>query len=260
MRVQWFMLATGAVCMVLVLLSFVAESCAGVRGQVGWASWYGRAFHGRKTASGEHFSARELTAAHRKLPLGTKALVMNLETREQVEVKINDRGPFVGPERRIIDLSLAAADSIGLLERGVARVRVVVSEKALQVQDSTDAVFHEVQVGAFVDKGQAEAVRNQLRPRYPSAYTAARDGPLGRYYRVRVGPFYTRQDSQRMASMLKRQGYYVFLDEVTGSAFMAQRLRSAIDGAVLDLDQGAQEEQQDPEGQERHRLELAARD
>src|SRR5262245_12887182 len=68
----------------------------------GEATWYGKQFHGRKTANGERFSQHEMTAAHRTLPLGTKVMVENLATGEQIEVKINDRGPYVQPARRII--------------------------------------------------------------------------------------------------------------------------------------------------------------
>jgi rare lipoprotein A (peptidoglycan hydrolase) len=92
----------------------------------GWASWYGRGFAGRPTASGERFSPQALTAAHRSLPLGTRAQVTNLDTGQQVEVTINDRGPFVDPERRVIDLSRAAATQIGMVRRGVGPVRVTV--------------------------------------------------------------------------------------------------------------------------------------
>jgi rare lipoprotein A len=84
------------------------------REQRGWASWYGPGFAGRPTASGERFSPQALTAAHRSWPLGTRARVTNLETGQQVEVTINDRGPFADPERRVIDLSRAAAQRIGL--------------------------------------------------------------------------------------------------------------------------------------------------
>lgn len=115
----------------LVLLAAVA--CAG-RGspsrtpelrdntEVGKASWYGRKFHGRPTASGERFDMRELTAAHRTLPFGTQVRVTNLENNRSVVVRINDRGPFVGD--RIIDLSRAAARQISMIERGVVRVRI----------------------------------------------------------------------------------------------------------------------------------------
>jgi rare lipoprotein A len=97
-------------------------------GQVGCASWYGKGHQGRKTASGEHFSRGRLTAAHRSLPLGTKVKVMNLRTHQDVVVRINDRGPYGRSPRCLIDLSEAAAQHIGLVQRGVERVRVVVVE------------------------------------------------------------------------------------------------------------------------------------
>jgi rare lipoprotein A len=94
--------------------------------QVGWASWYGKAHHGRKTASGERFSRWQMTAAHRSLPLDTKVKVTNLRNGQEVVVKITDRGPYGGSKRRIIDLSEAAAKRIGMGAKGVERVRVEV--------------------------------------------------------------------------------------------------------------------------------------
>jgi rare lipoprotein A (peptidoglycan hydrolase) len=90
----------------------------------GKASWYGPRFHGKKTASGEIYDQRKLTAAHKTLPLGTKARVTNLDNGTTVEVEINDRGPFI--DGRIIDLSRAAAGALGLVELGVAPVQVEV--------------------------------------------------------------------------------------------------------------------------------------
>lgn len=90
--------------------------------QTGEASWYGSYFQGRPTTSGEIFDKHTLTAAHRELPLGTWVEVTFMRTGESVLVRINDRGPFVGD--RIIDLSLRAADEIGLAPHGVGRVRV----------------------------------------------------------------------------------------------------------------------------------------
>jgi rare lipoprotein A len=98
--------------------------------QVGLASWYGKLHQGRKTASGERFSRKGFTAAHRSLPLGTKVKVTNLRTKQQVIVKITDRGPYGGGRQRIIDLSEAAATRVGLLERGIERVQVMVVENA----------------------------------------------------------------------------------------------------------------------------------
>lgn len=89
----------------------------------GEASWYGPGFHGNPTASGETYDMHELTAAHRTLPLGTRALVRNLDNDRTVVVRINDRGPFV--DGREIDLSYAAAHQIGMLSPGLAKVEVV---------------------------------------------------------------------------------------------------------------------------------------
>lgn len=88
----------------------------------GTASWYGPGFHGKKTASGEIYDQNKLTAAHKTVPLGSKARVTNLENGSTVEVEINDRGPFV--EGRIIDLSRAAAGVLGFVESGTAPVKV----------------------------------------------------------------------------------------------------------------------------------------
>jgi len=88
----------------------------------GVASWYGPGFHGRPTASGEIFDQEELTAAHRTLQFGTLVEVTNLANGRSVVVRINDRGPFV--EGRIIDLSLGAARLLGMLDAGLARVRL----------------------------------------------------------------------------------------------------------------------------------------
>src|SRR5918994_3074977 len=90
-----------------------------IRGQ---ASWYGPGFHGKKTASGEIFDQGRLTAAHKTLPLGTKAKVTNLENGNSVEVEINDRGPYVGD--RVIDLSSATANALGFVESGLTLVRI----------------------------------------------------------------------------------------------------------------------------------------
>ena len=90
--------------------------------QIGNASWYGKSFHGRTTASGEDFDMFELTAAHRQLPLGSLLKVTNLHNGKWVIVRINDRGPFV--RGRIIDVSHSAAESLGLVGRGVAKVKL----------------------------------------------------------------------------------------------------------------------------------------
>jgi rare lipoprotein A len=90
--------------------------------QVGEASFYGAGFHGKKTATGEKFDQNDKTAAHPTLPLGTKATVTNLENGTSVDVKINDRGPYV--KGRDIDLSKGAAKELGITKGGIAPVKI----------------------------------------------------------------------------------------------------------------------------------------
>jgi rare lipoprotein A len=90
----------------------------------GMASWYGPGFHGRRSASGEVFNQNAMTAAHRTLPFGTEVRVTNLSNSRQVVVRINDRGPF--SHGRVLDLSAAAAQEIGLRNSGVGRVKIEV--------------------------------------------------------------------------------------------------------------------------------------
>jgi len=86
----------------------------------GGASWYGLGLHHRRTASGERFNMNAFTAAHRTLPFGTRVCVLNLVSGQEIEVRINDRGPHA--PGRIIDLSRAAAQALGLLETGIKEV------------------------------------------------------------------------------------------------------------------------------------------
>jgi rare lipoprotein A (peptidoglycan hydrolase) len=97
--------------------------------QVGVASWYGPGFHGRRTASGERFDQNDLTAAHRKLPLGSEVKVTNLANGRSVTVAINDRGPYA--KGRVLDLSEAAARKLGMVEDGVAKVRIEATHSQL---------------------------------------------------------------------------------------------------------------------------------
>ena len=94
----------------------------------GMASWYGDRHHGRRTANGEAFDMNALTAAHRTLPFGTRVRVLNPGTGASVVVRINDRGPYA--QGRIIDLSRAAAERLGLLREGVGAVVLLAVDDA----------------------------------------------------------------------------------------------------------------------------------
>ncbi|RCK77909.1 MAG: hypothetical protein OZSIB_1947 [Candidatus Ozemobacter sibiricus] len=122
-RERWLCLVVGA----LVALTGCASSGSNPSGsgpagvyETGIASWYGEAYHGRPTASGEIFNMYQLTAAHRRLPFGTMVEVEHLGNGRRVRVRINDRGPT--PPDRIIDLSKAAAGELGMLAAGLAEV------------------------------------------------------------------------------------------------------------------------------------------
>jgi rare lipoprotein A len=98
------------------------EKKKSVHKEVGEASWYGPGFQGQETANGETFDQKEMTAAHPTLPMGTKAKVTNLENGKQVNVRINDRGPYA--EERVIDLSRAAAKKIDMEADGTTQVKI----------------------------------------------------------------------------------------------------------------------------------------
>ena len=123
----------------LLILLFCVAACTALRGvalaqapssehpsftQSGLASWYGHERQGRRTANGERFDMRAMTAAHRKLPFGTIARVTRLDTGRTVKVRINDRGPHV--RNRIVDLSAAAKTALGVRGNRVTRVRIEV--------------------------------------------------------------------------------------------------------------------------------------
>ena len=107
---------------VLERLTAVASNSVGKFKQTGLASWYGRKFHGRKTASGETFDINALTAAHRSLPLNCYVKVTNKNNGKSVVVKVNDRGPFHG--KRVLDLSYGAAKQLGITSKGVGNVSI----------------------------------------------------------------------------------------------------------------------------------------
>src|SRR4051812_49411914 len=112
--------------------------------EIGKASWYGHPYHGRQAANGEIYDMEKLTAAHRTLPFETWVHVVNLSNQKTVDVRITDRGPFVGG--RIIDLSHAAARQIELIGPGVSEVRLEI----LSVPETArTAGVYAVQVGAF---------------------------------------------------------------------------------------------------------------
>ena len=188
--------------------------------ETGRASWYGHPYHGRPTSSGEIYDMAELTAAHRTLPLGTRLAVTNLDTGRVVEVRVNDRGPFV--DGRILDLSWGAARLLDGVGPGVIPVRLRViglpgSDPAppppapgagSPAKPVGSPGAFAVQLGAFASRDRAEALRRGIPGEPTAAVVEARAGD-GTFYRVRVGPYPTRGAAQAGAERLAALGYRV---------------------------------------------------
>jgi rare lipoprotein A len=176
-------------------------------GETGLASWYGHPYHGRPAADGEIYDMEGFTAAHRTLPFGAWVRVVNLTNDKTVDVRITDRGPFV--ENRIIDLSHAAAQAIGLIGPGIASVRLDI----LSVPAAASAGnWYGVQAGAFLDSGRAERLRASLEREYGPARLVLRSGNPS-LWRVLVG----RVPSEEAASSLARR-----IRQESGTAFVVR--------------------------------------
>lgn len=200
---------------------YVMESSKGFS-QQGVASWYGTKFHGKRTSSGEPYDMYAMTAAHKTLPLPTFVRVTNLENGREVVVKVNDRGPFV--DRRVIDLSYAAATRLDMTRKGTARVRLealsadapelagtavpppVLQEEPPAMAASGQARMY-VQVGAYSDPDNASRVQRELNARgFASVIRNGRD--QGRtIYRVRVGPLADDRSFDQTVARLRELNY-----------------------------------------------------
>lgn len=166
----------------------------------GVASWYGPGFHGNKTANGERYDMHKLTAAHRTLPLGSIAVVRSVTTGRHVTVRINDRGPFA--KGRVLDLSLAGAEAIGMTGNGTDQIELHVV--GYQARPEGMGVLR-VQVGAFADPLNARSLFEQVAAQYPGGRVVQVDLPEGRRYRVQVGQFLTEADAQTASSRMDAQ-------------------------------------------------------
>ena len=158
-----------------------------------FASYYGEPFHGRPTSSGEPFDMNAYTAAHRTLPFGTMVEVTNLENGKKVIVRINDRGPFVG--NREIDLSRAAAEALGMIGQGIARVsikRVGQQEVALETNTEWKAV-------------EPKTNRESAYKDFPNAEVS--EQTKGVLWRIQVGSFAREENALQLVVKLREIGF-----------------------------------------------------
>ncbi len=180
------------------------RSAGSDRVRLGWtergeASWYGNPFHGQPTASGERYDMYRMTAAHRELPLGTVIEVRNLDNDRRVQVRINDRGPFV--RGRILDLSYAAAEALDMVRTGTAEIELRVIDMGALPPASARVLT--VQVGAFQSRARADALQARLAGDFPDA----RVEESLPWFRVRIGTFADLGTARELQERLERRGY-----------------------------------------------------
>jgi len=224
----------------------------------GVASWYGHPYHGRRTSNGETYDMDQLTAAHLSLPFDTWVRVTNLENGRWVDLRINDRGPFV--KNRIIDLSRAGARSIEMIGPGTARVRVeVVGAPGKPYETAENRPVPPTQV-LYVPSGTPLAVGDSSLP--PGAGSTAESDPDGcsggAFYAVQVGSFREVENAERLrGKMIELYGVARLIEVENGQGMLyrvvvgqvrdgaaAERLREHLsrdrfDGYVLQVDPAA---------------------
>ncbi len=201
--------------------------------QTGYASWYGKDFHGKATANGEVYNMNSLTAAHKTLPMPSYVKVTNLGNNRSIVLRVNDRGPFVAG--RLIDVSRRGAQLLGFQKQGVTRVRIQASDSNGKVVRSTRArsrqvatrapapiapkentatpntagkETHYVQVGSYSSQDNATLQANKLR-RSGHPARVMRQVQNGRaFWRVRIGPFIQRLLAQDKLDRVVSDGFY----------------------------------------------------
>jgi rare lipoprotein A len=209
--------------------------------QKGFASWYGREFHGRKTASGEKYDMNKFSAAHKELPFGTKINVRNLENNKEVTVVVNDRGPY--KNSRILDLSYAAARKIGIVGSGEAKVGITIiksrnknnhndsegagneiepvsgnsiernAEKNSDDNSSGDIENngdYSIQAGAFYSRKNAEKFQKRLESLVENPVVLINDKDL---YKVKINKITSKKEAGRVKKLLENDNIHSYVIE-----------------------------------------------
>lgn len=182
----------------------------------GLASWYGTKFHGRRTSSGEPYDLHGMTAAHKTLPLPTYVEVTNIKNGRKIVVKVNDRGPF--HEGRIIDLSYAAAQKLGIGSTAMVEIRAINpdappsvqvgggSETTTEAPPATPTRMY-LQIGSFTNRNNAEQLRARLQETAAGNIRISESkSKQNTIYRVRIGPLASAEETDRMAAKLNDTG------------------------------------------------------
>ena len=178
-----------------------------------FASYYGEPFHGRPTSSGEPFDMNAYTAAHRTLPFGTMVEVTNLENGKKVIVRINDRGPFVG--NREIDLSRAAAEAIGMIGQGIARVSIKrVGQQEVAIETNTDISRKATEPQPNFESmttsstSNSDAIKDAYQEQRVMVYTPTTpEQTKGVLWRIQVGSFAREENALQLVVKLREIGF-----------------------------------------------------
>lgn len=200
----------------------------------GYASWYGKKFHGRTTSNGEIYDMYAMTAAHKTLRIPAYVQVTNLRNGRQIVVRLNDRGPFV--DNRIIDLSYAAASKLGFVQEGIAPVEVRIvkpgeplppaqlaqavpvaspaetsppppAQTVAQPVASTASPALYLQLGSFVSRDNAEGLRSRLSEHnIDGVHIQQFNLDNQQVFRVRIGPLPSPNEADRLAMEINRLG------------------------------------------------------
>ena len=190
--------------------------------EVGMASFYHDYFNGKRTASGEVYDSKKLTAAHKTLPIGTLIKVTNLANEKSIVVRVNDRGPYV--QGRILDLSRSAAEQLGYIPAGSAKVSYEgIKKSVIEVNDTvhtaplSDLMYmiteidtsvkmeYGVKLGSFDDPKVAFTLSKELKAKYnATAFVQSVRLVKGSLYRIYVGNFTTEQEAEKLQTAMKK--------------------------------------------------------
>lgn len=194
------------------ILFFSCKSSQSVSTRVlekGVASWYGPNFHGKKTANGETYNMNGLTAAHRTLPFNTVVQVQNLNNQKTVDVRINDRGPFV--KNRIIDLSKKAAERIDMIGPGTANVQLIlIKSTSRELPTDLKSQSFTVQIASFQSRRLAQEKSSNIQGSWVKEVSLNEK----EVFRVYLGKYKTKEEAARNLQNLKRKGIEGFVKQI----------------------------------------------
>ena len=185
--------------------------------QIGYASWYGADFHGKRTANGEIYNMYKLSAAHKTLPLGTYLKVHNLSNDKKIVIRVNDRGPFI--KGRVIDLSYAAAKKLDILLSGIAKVKIesIVPNRSQshstlgynnnKMNSGIEKTGFVVQVSAFKMMKNAYKLANNLKKHFKSVDLILSHKNDGDFYKVWVTNIFILENAHKVTRQLKKMGF-----------------------------------------------------